>query len=196
MPNKLLEFLTYDLEEVIDEDKLIQIHIKVENLYSTKNCIDKLHTYLFRNYSTIVGYKKRYKKYNSDMDQLFPYGTAILGVVIIMTQRKDAAALAKKEAAIICPHPQSLLACDGIIELCQNKDLNKVKDLVKDDEQLLNVCNGPQDTNINFLQDWVRHYFLVAISGSQGWTIDLGNSVILEFIYNLMHQYFFNSEVL
>ena len=145
----------------ITQKKLIELHIKAEN-NGKKDDIDEYHSELFRGYSTIRGYQLRIKKISP-----YPYGTPILGVLFIMYFFDDEE-LARKEASIICSHPQTLLACNALITLMKNKSLDDVREMVKDDEQLLAVCNDKIDfkkTNYHFLPLWCRHYFLFAMAG-------------------------------
>lgn len=175
-----------------NESSLILAHIKAENKYATKNKIDKYHSYLFRDYHTILGYKNRYKKYNNDIDTIFPYGTSVLGVVAIMIYHNNPS-LARLEATLICPHPQSLLICEAIITLFSQKSLDSVTKLLSVDASLLNTCKMIQ-TNVSFIPDWCRHYLLAVIYGFMKWPFDSKHIPILKFIYSMTLNHFHSSD--
>ena len=144
---------------------LIMIHIKSEE-QGKKNYIDEYHSLLFRGYHTLKGYQFRYKKIINE-EKPYPYGTAVLSVVYIMSKfgNED---LAMNEAKLLCLHPQSILVCEAIIILMKTGNIEKVKEVVKNDKNLLDICNGNVSicrTNFEFLPDWCRHYFLAAVAG-------------------------------
>ena len=170
-----------------NENSLILAHIKAENSYSTKNKIDKFHSYLFRDYRTILGYKNRYKKYNNDIDTVYPYGTAVLGVVTIMKYHNNPS-LARMEANLICPHPQSLLVCEAVITLFSKKSLEPIIELLREDDHLKKVCTMIK-TNVSFLPDWCRHYLLAVVYGFMKWSFNC-HIPILNFIYLLSLEHF------
>lgn len=172
---------------------LILAHIKAEASYKNKNKIDKFHSYLFRDYTTIIGYNKRYQKYNNDIDTVFPYGTAILGVVIIMIYHNDPK-LAEIEASLICPHPQSLLACQAVIDLFTKKDLESITCLLNHDQRLSD-CVIQSDTNVAFVSDWCRHYLKAVISGFKNQTFDHKHIPILKLIYLITQNHFHSSDL-
>lgn len=182
---ELIDMLSNLNEEQINKEKLIMIHIKAESKYKTKNCIDKYHTYLFRDIKTLIGYRSRYRKYNVDPDTSFPYGTAILGVCVIMHSYNNPD-LARLESELICSHPQSILASEGIITLYQTNSLDETKKVVKKDPILLQVCEE-KNTNVNllFLQHWVVQYFLAAVYGKMNWKFEQKHTQILDLIYHI-----------
>lgn len=184
--NVLIKVISTMSSEEQNENSLIKAHIQAENICSTKNEIDKFHSYLFRDYRTMTGYKRRFKKYNDE--KLFPYGTAILGVVSIMIYHNNPT-LAYQEAKLICPHPQSLLACEAVIALFTHNSLEHVIKLLEKDIRLVGVCS-PIETNVTFLPNWCRHYLLAAISGFMKWDFDDKNVPILREIYRLMVERF------
>lgn len=192
------------LNENTTREDLIHLHIKVENLpHHPKYHIDVFHSYMFRDYNTLIGYNKRCKKYNFNNDLLFPYGTGILGVCIIMATSGNEE-LAYKESELICPHPQSLLATKVVIELYKNhlrprtpqSELdNHIKKMLEDDPVLLNTYVSSGKTNVNFLNLWVKHYLLAVIAAFKKQILDSGGSDILSLIYAISHQHFHGTVV-
>ena len=174
-------------------DALIFVHINYENNFDQRNRVDKNHTNLFRGYSTLVGYKKRIKKHHPDVRRLFPFGTAVYGVCLIMHQTNNAE-LAFMESEILCKHPQSLLVCRAIIILYQTGDMDKVREEVKEDEVLLELLSNPRETNVLFLPLWVRHYFASCIYGYNKWpSICFENQPMLLEIYRITFDHFHHS---
>ena len=182
---ELIDLLSNLQEEQMNKESLIMLHIKAESKYKTKNCIDKYHTYLFRDIKTSMGYRIRYKKYNTDIDTCFPYGTAILGVCAIMHFHNNPD-LARLESELICSHPQSRLANEGIIVLYQTNSLEETKKMVEKDPILLQACQPHSlDKNLLFLQNWVARYFLAAVYGKMKWRFEYTHTPILDLIYHI-----------
>lgn len=169
-----------------DKKKLIGIHIRLEKSAPKKNTIDKYHTLLYRGYSTHIGYNRRFDKYNSnaDLSGIFPHGIGILGVSLIMLYHKDED-LARIESSLSCIHEQSLLACEAVITLFKHRDMERVKEVLKDDKILLSTCFPDIQTNLKFCEGWCRHYLLVLIYGFNEWDIYLQGIEILKTIYDI-----------
>ena len=179
----LVEYISKLDTKLINEEKLIMLHIKAESKSIQKNSIDKYHSILFRNIKTIRGYKSRYYKYNSDTSRAFPYGTSILGVCAIMYYHNDEN-LARVESKIICNHPQSLLVSEAIIELFKTKSLEKLKEIVKDDIVLSKILHQDHCSNhyLNFLPNWAARHFLVAVYSKLGYPLNCKLDPILDSI--------------
>lgn len=187
MDKNTIQIIKEKLLKVSTKEDLIKLHIFVESIVQKKD-IDKNHTNLFRGYNTLIGYKNRIKKYYNS-DNIFPYGTSILFVCLIMhyLQNKE---LALMEAEIVCKHPQTLIACKAIIKLYETEDMKVVKDIIKKDDLLLSTCE-PCKCNILFLPQWCKHYFMATIYGFHGWSIEnFITSDILTTIYYINKDHF------
>ena len=187
---KIVELYKEKLMNIENEKDLINLHILIENKLCKKNRIDKNHTILFKGYSTILGYNKRIKKYSTAKNEIFPYGTAVLGICIIMIHKKDSN-LALMEANLLCKHPQSLLVCHAIIKLFETSNIEEVQNIVQEDKELVRICKGPIKTNFNFLKDWARHAFVVVIASYMRWPITHLPQESLHIIYKLISSHFY-----
>ena len=179
----LVEVLS-KMNKKIKKDELIMCHIKAEERFTHKNEIDEFHSNLFRGYTTLKGYKFRYKKFNTDGMIRYPYGTALLGVALIMDKFKDPN-MARMEAQILCTHSQSLLAVEALIALMEKKDLHTVLQLVNYDKEIYKVCRGDytlETTNVDFMQEWCRHYLLAALDGYRN------NPLPSQFLSHIRHR--------
>ncbi len=106
------------------------------------------------------------------------------------------AELAYIETDLLCKHSQSKTACMAVIKLFQTKDIDVIKKILKDDEQLLSICDGPKRSNVEFLPQWVRHYFASCIYAFNDWPkINFVKSPILIRIYDICHSHFHDSVV-
>jgi len=186
MNKNTIQIIKEKLLKVNTKEELIKLHIFVENIIQKKD-IDKNHTNLFRGYNTLIGYKNRIKKYH-DSDNIFPYGTSILFICLIMHYLRNSE-LALIEAEISCRHPQTLIVCKAIIKLYETEDIETVKEIIKDDKLLLSVCK-PCKCNILFLSQWCKHYFMATIYGFNDWSIENFTSNILTTIYHINKDHF------
>jgi hypothetical protein len=181
----------------IKKEDLIIAHIKAEEQLKQKNEIDEYHSNLFRGYSTVKGYNFRIKKFSTGSEINYPYGTGLLGVATIMKEFNNPK-LARAEAKLLCPHPQALLASEALITLMETKNIDKVLELVKNDLRLYEVCNGKytlKTTNLEFQQEWCRHYLLAAMDAYRDneFPLNLLSSRyhrILGLIYYIVHDTF------
>lgn len=169
-----MDFATYPLYKELSKlnkkskkEALLMAHIRAENnndgnVYFP---VDEYHSLIFKGYSTTRGYNHRFKKYDTDANIPYPYGTGMVGAAIIMATI-GCPKLAMMEAKLICSHPQSLMAADALISLMENKNINKMLQIVDTDKELSKVCRGEvsfKKTNLDFLPLWCRHYLLVAV---------------------------------
>tara|TARA_B110000908_G_scaffold53834_1_gene65613 strand:+ start:6211 stop:6825 length:615 start_codon:yes stop_codon:yes gene_type:complete len=181
----------------VKKDDIVIAHIRAEEQLKQKNEIDEYHSNLFRGYNTVKGYNFRIKKFSTDSDIYYPYGTALLGVVTIMKELSSPE-LARLEASLICSHPQALLSAEALITLMETKNIDKVLEVVKDDKRLYEVCNGDyslKTTNVEFQQEWCRHYLLAAMDAYRDRPIPLNllslqHHRILGLIYYIVHDTF------